>query len=70
MSEQLKAFLTAKDICGELGISMATLYRWMGRGVFPRPERIGLNSNRWRRGVIDGYMADPEGWRRQHSSAA
>lgn len=35
--------LTQRDICARLGISSMTLHRWIRKGHFPAPVRIGPN---------------------------
>lgn len=30
------------------GVSTASVYRWMQRGLFPRPQRIGMRAVGWK----------------------
>lgn len=39
--------LRARHVCGVLGISRATLYRWIKQNRFPQPFSIGANSVAW-----------------------
>ena len=44
----------------KLGISTATLYRWMDQGIFPRPIKLGPNSVRWSEAKIVEWIASRE----------
>jgi prophage regulatory protein len=35
------------DVCDLLGVARSTVYRWMSRGEFPAPVRIGDHAVRW-----------------------
>jgi prophage regulatory protein len=48
----------------------STMYRWMGQGRFPKPEKLGPNTVAWRASVLDEYDRDPEGWAERNQSAA
>ena len=45
----LVGIATAKALTSK---SRATIYRWMDRGLFPRPCKIGTTHNLWRAGDI------------------
>ena len=38
----------------QLGVARTTIYRWVTKGEFPAPVRIGANAVRWRVADIDG----------------
>lgn len=41
-----------------LGISRATLYRWIDRGLIDRPLQIGPRTVGWQRSYIDQFIAN------------
>lgn len=43
-----------------IGLSAATLYRWMDEGQFPRPVKLGPNSVGWRSSVIQAWLNSRE----------
>lgn len=36
-----------KEVKDRVGTSVASLYRWMDEGIFPRPIQIGPKAVRW-----------------------
>ena len=53
-----RTFLRDKEIAEMLGISKATLWRWVKAGVAPKPVEIeGVRFSRWRRDVIADFIA-------------
>ena len=56
---------TARQVAGDIGISIATLYRWMKDDTinFPRPVKYGHRCVRWRK-------SDYENWKEQRAEAA
>jgi len=38
------------------GVSRATLYTWMGQGIFPQASKIGLRRIGWRASQIERWM--------------
>ena len=44
------------DLCKQIGVSRATIYRWMHDNAFPSPVRISPGAIRWR-------SEDVEAWR-------
>lgn len=39
--------LRVRDVAKKMGISKATLYRWIDAGEFPKPLRLGPRSVGW-----------------------
>ncbi|HEX4952678.1 MAG TPA: AlpA family phage regulatory protein [Thermoanaerobaculia bacterium] len=39
-----------------IGVSSATLYRWMDAGDFPAPVRLGKNSVGWRLSAVQDFI--------------
>ncbi|QDV23032.1 Prophage CP4-57 regulatory protein (AlpA) [Aureliella helgolandensis] len=57
MSSDLPArFLTAGATSAELGISEATLTKWVAAGEFPKPLRLGLRKLVWQRCDLEQYI--------------
>lgn len=54
--------LTSKDVIELIGISRATLARWIDSGKFPQPFRVGgrteakYNQRRWKSSVIQDWL--------------
>lgn len=42
------------------GVSIATIYRWIGEGHFPAPIRLGPNSTGWRESAIRQWLETRE----------
>ena len=38
------------------GMSRATIYRWLGKGEFPKPLQLGPNSIGWRADVVAEWL--------------
>ena len=62
------ALLRLGDVCARLSVSKPTIYRWVGKGLFPSPVRIGLNIARWPVAAVDAWQAaasagQPPGYR-------
>ena len=47
-------FVGARAIAADLNVSVATLYRMIGRGELPPPIRVGASS-RWRRSTLEAW---------------
>jgi predicted DNA-binding transcriptional regulator AlpA len=45
------------DVAAMIGISRATLWRWMGAGQIPAPIRIG-GVTRWWRSEVENHLSD------------
>lgn len=52
------AFLKRRDVERRVGISTATLYRWIGEGRFPRPVKIGPSCVRWPEAEIEAWTSE------------
>ncbi len=51
------------EVCAFLGgINHSTIWRWIKKGAFPAPAKLGRCSNRWSGETLLDYMRDPEGW--------
>ena len=58
-------FITAEEIAERLQTSVNTVRRWVVMGWLPKPIRLGPSGRwlRWRRSVIDAFLAELEGRR-------
>ena len=43
-----------------IGVSVPTLYRWMDKGLFPRPVRLGPQAVGWRSADVDEWLSSRE----------
>ena len=59
MSE-LPALLRVADLCALLRLSRTQLYRRVADGSIPRPLHLAHNTPRWRRDVIERWLAERE----------
>ena len=46
------------ELCPILSVSKSTVTRWVARGTFPRPVRLGPNSVAWRRADVNLWLAE------------
>lgn len=56
-------WLNCRQLMQRLEISRSTLYNWLKTGDFPRPVKLGPNSNRW-------HVADIREWEEKHRKGA
>ena len=42
------------------GVSIASIYRWVGEGRFPAPVRLGPNSSGWRESEVEAWLETRE----------
>ena len=47
-------------LCKRLGVSRATLHRWVTSGEFPRPVKIGRRAVAWSEEAISAWLAARE----------
>ncbi|MGO9986908.1 MAG: helix-turn-helix transcriptional regulator [Rhodomicrobium sp.] len=50
-----KKFLRMSDLKSEYGLFPASVYRWIGEGIFPLPVCLGPNTVAWRREEIKAW---------------
>jgi predicted DNA-binding transcriptional regulator AlpA len=67
---QSPRWVPRKAVLKRYNISDSTLNRWTKRRVFPAPQTIGVNTQRWDENVLDDYDQDPEAWKARHSENA
>lgn len=57
---QSKNYLTIKDVLSKLRMkSASTVYRWIAKGTFPAPVKLGLSS-RWVEAEVNAWMTEKE----------
>lgn len=53
-------YITIKDVLSKLRLkSASTIYRWIDKGTFPAPVKLGLSS-RWVEAEVDAWMKEKE----------
>lgn len=50
-----------KEVATIVGVSRATIWRWVERGTFPAPHRLGPNTTAWARDEVDTWLAQRTG---------
>ena len=51
-------YVRNKEVCAYLGISRASLHRWVKAGIFPAPETLGPNTKAWHMDTLLKWRAD------------
>lgn len=52
--------MTVREVTAETSLSIATIYRRMAAGEFPRALHLGGNRVGWRASAVDQWMRDRE----------
>jgi len=52
-----------RTVLDRTGLSRSTLYRKIQDGTFPRQVQISVHGAGWRESAINGWIADPAGFR-------
>lgn len=53
---EIRRTVNAKHVCERLGIPRQTLMRWVARGEFPAPYRIGRRILRWDAEAVNEWL--------------
>lgn len=61
MTEPTFRYLTVAEVIAATSLSRATIYRYIEKGAFPAPVRIGPNRTGWRSDAVDAWMRQPMG---------
>ena len=48
--------LRPRQVAKALGISNATLYRWVASGIFPKPHSLGPSMSFWRTSAVNAWL--------------
>ncbi len=51
-------FLRLKQVIEIIGVSKATIWRWVNDGTFPKPIKISAMVTVWKNSDIEAYMAN------------
>lgn len=51
-------YLSVKHVTEMVGLSTATIYRWMADGRFPKPVSLGTRTVRWPKADIEAWLED------------
>ena len=57
LDDRFPALLTRRAVQARVGISKATLYRWISDGLFPAPLQIGPRAVRWSERELEEWLA-------------
>ena len=55
-SPEAKMILRMKEVCSELGVSRASVYRLLQSGSFPKPLKLGKRAIGWERDHIQQWV--------------
>jgi prophage regulatory protein len=53
-------YVRARQLAQQLGISLATLWRWEREGHLPRGTRLSAHVVAWRAEIIEGWLRERE----------
>jgi prophage regulatory protein len=56
----LDRILRKPELLEVVGVSIATVYRWVGDGSFPAPVKLGPNSTGWRESAVREWLDSRE----------
>lgn len=56
MENKIEELVTAREVCAAGAFSIATLYRLVKAGRFPRPLKVGPKAVRWRSSEIAAHF--------------
>ncbi len=59
-----ETLLRLPQVIERVGVSRATLYRWIADGTFPPPRLLGLRAVAWLSTEIDGWIQERQPARR------
>jgi predicted DNA-binding transcriptional regulator AlpA len=51
------AIISVAAFCASVDISIPTAYRWIKKGLLPKPVRLGPNRVGFRKGDVDAWLA-------------
>lgn len=53
--------IRVKTVAPLLGVSVATIWRWLAGGKFPRAVKVGTGTTAWRVGDIRRFIRERQG---------
>ncbi|WP_281700980.1 AlpA family transcriptional regulator [Acetobacter malorum] len=54
------SLLTVREVSAKVGLSRASIYNHMHRGIFPKPTKLRSGAVRWKSSTINRWIANPE----------
>ena len=51
-------YLNDKQLAGRYGVSRATIWRWVAKGMLPKPVQISPGTTRWKSDQIASFEAE------------
>lgn len=69
-SMELDRIIRKPELLRITGVSIATVYRWVGDGSFPAPVKLGPNSTGWRESAVREWLDSREPVEEQTAPAA
>lgn len=54
--EQIRRMVSCEHVCERFGVPRQTLMRWVARGEFPAPFRIGRRILRWDAAAVEEWI--------------
>jgi prophage regulatory protein len=57
---RLDPIIRKSELLAITGVSIATVYRWIGAGEFPPPVKLGSNSVGWRESEVREWLESRE----------
>jgi prophage regulatory protein len=67
---ELDRIIRKPELLRITGVSIATVYRWVGDGSFPAPVKLGPNSTGWRESAVREWLDSREPVEEQTAPAA
>jgi prophage regulatory protein len=64
---KMETFIRKPAILDRTGSTSPSLYRWVNKGHFPAPVKIGPRAVAWRLSEVEEWEKDPTSWREAHT---
>jgi excisionase family DNA binding protein len=56
-SAGIRELVTIREVAKHFDVNVGTIYRWIGRGEFPKPMRFGRRMVRWDVVALNDWIA-------------
>lgn len=60
MVQLAEQMMRPKHVAERLGVSIPTVWRWVGIGALPRPVKLSSRASAWRVSVIEAFVTERE----------
>lgn len=57
----MEYYISANQLAERYGVDKATIWRWTGRGILPKPIKLSPQCTRWRLAEIERRDAERDG---------